>query len=326
MPMAALRRLLIFTSGLAIPWIAACSSTSKARPEPIENQTVLRRHAEELQRAERMFLSGAAGYAPERERIRKLAPGLDAWLAKTIVGHAVQSYDRLPAQWRPIARLRTLSQSAKHNQGLLFRARAELVHLDAAGETAVVRYLLRDRRAQLRTLGRFLLEAQPATGRVAIVKAELTGGTPQSKVEALRLLGSVPATNSDADTVLNQVLETSDWKLRGTALRVRAERVKHYIALAAGGGALPDPKLIAFFFDRANRDGDVWVRKQALLALGDLGQMSAVRPLVAALETFVKERKLEEAKAAAQALTQLTGRRYGTAPLRWREWLDGRGD
>ena len=323
---------------LALAWLGGCSSTtSKARPKPIENEDVLRKHAQDLQRAEQLFLRGDAAYLSERERIRKLAPGLDAWLAKSIVGHAVQSYDRLPAQWRPIDRLRRLELSAKHRQGLLFRARAELVKLGPAGSQATIRYLLRDRRGQLRTLGRFLLEARPAAERVDLVRAELGAGNPQSKVEALRLLASLPATsqkaggatnaaNTAAEEVLAQTLGSSDWRLRGTAIRVRAERNKKQLAEAAARGGQPDPRVIAFFFERADKDSDVWVRKQALLALGDLGQMDAVRPLVAALEGFVKQRKLEEAGAAAQALSQLTGRRYGVAPTRWREWLDGKGD
>ena len=73
------------------------------------------------------------------------------------------------------------------------------------------------------------------------------------------------------------------------------------------------------------KDGSLFVRNEAALALGDLGEMRAVIPLV---EAVADPRNTESEQGrdwarwgAVKALVKLTGQDFGLKLDQWRQWI-----
>ncbi|MEZ5988081.1 MAG: hypothetical protein R3F30_02945 [Planctomycetota bacterium] len=65
------------------------------------------------------------------------------------------------------------------------------------------------------------------------------------------------------------------------------------------------------------------MRRQCLLALGDLGDTAWLRPLVNLLERLEGEGRDEEARACVEALEAMTRERPGLRAADWKRWLEG---
>jgi len=299
------------TAALLLVGLAACSATEthpdqQPKGSPIEDANLSAASKQELKQLEALFKVAHVNYAARRTVALASEPRLGPWLAKAVVGYVVGDYDRLKSHG-PVPQLARIPRFANRT---FFRGRRELVVLGDPGRQAIVGYLMRSRRGELRQLSRYLLKAHQAEVTLALMRVELAAGVPASQRTALQVLADL-GKHDAAFKLLEQTTRVANWQLRGTATRVLATAMRKRRTGMAGA------RLWRVF----ESDDDEFVRRQALLGLGDLADADQVRPLVESLAALMKSDRLAEAKAAGEALRLLTGRSYGTKVRRWREWL-----
>lgn len=301
---------------LLIPSGPSCTSSGERTPGresagsgALEDKGLADEHAATLVRLERLFYRKDPGYEAERDRLLGEEPRLGPWLAKAMVGHAVRQHERM---MRKGLVLDWVEQAAAESDHLLFRVRAELAYLDAAGRAAIVRYLLHNPRARNRDLGVFLLHAHPPEAVIDVLEKECAERRLGAK--AIELLGRLQE-NDRAIVLLERLAKSRDWQVRGQAIRVLGDCYRER--------SRPDAARV--FWAVFRNDDDGWVRRQALLALGELGDVGQTRPLVDQLEILVRDGRTREADAAAESLRRLTGLGYGRKVRMWRTWLGGEG-
>ncbi|MFQ5503733.1 MAG: HEAT repeat domain-containing protein [Planctomycetota bacterium] len=298
---------MVLFSGQLLPLLVWLLLAACVTPE-LEDRSLGRQGLKRLERLEQGFLRAEESYAAERDRALAADRRFGPWLAKSMVNHAVRDYDRLiaerqiPEQW--------IRSSAAMDSRLFVRARRELVVLGQDGLNAIRSYLLRARRAQLRSIGGLLLLGYPKEQLFSIVEQELEEGTRASRRSMLRLLADLPDVQQSL-RLLRDAARSSDWQIRGEALRPLA---MVWRKTGEGDGA-------AFLWSAYRGDRDDFVRRQALLAIGSLGDLAQARPLIDALETLMRGDRHAEAEAAAEGLRSLTGKDFKTSVRRWRQWL-----
>jgi len=295
---------------------AACTgSPDVAKPEPekaasLENPNLSEAAKQLLKELEQLFKVGHPSYAARRKTAVEAEPRLAPWLAKAVVGYAVGDFDRLKQRGLVPHQLAGNPAFADRT---FFRGRRELVELGDPGRRAIVRYLMRSRYGELRQLARYMLRAHAVADVLPLLTIELAAGALASQRAALQLLADY-GDEDGAFRLLEQTTKAADWQLRGTATRALATALRKRGAKSAA----------ASLWRVFEQDRDEFVRRQALLALGDLGDADQVRPLVAVLARLMQGERLAEAKAAGEALRLLTGRSYGTSLQQWRAWLGAR--
>lgn len=310
----------VAASLLAAPLVAAllltsCQSNEKASTadpdRPIlEDRQVLDTHRAELQKLQEQFRGATSVYDDMRRDLLAKEPRVAPWLAKWMVSVAVADADRMIAQGLVPERI---VKVPKFYNRPLFRARRELVALGPTGRRAIIVYMLRERRTQLRNLGRFLLAAHDDNALRTALLEEFEKGNEQSRRETLQLLGEIEP-DETSRALLTATLGEADWQMRGTAIR----------ALGAFAKKSRDKSDFLKTAWRLHReDSDEWVRGRALLALSDAEAVDQVRPIIERLEALMRENRSKEIPAAIEALRKLTGRDYGSNVSRWREWLEG---
>ena|GEM_PF-6449188 len=144
------------------------------------------------------------------------------------------------------------------------------------------------------------------------------------KVTALELLGTIAGERmkrSSAEISSNQVIEPVRSYLIG-GLEDPDERVSLAAAWALArnrDGAAYEPLITLL------KDGSLFVRNEAALALGDLGDPWAAIPLVEAVAdplNAVSEEGRDWANwGAVKALVKLTGQDFGLKVDKWKEWI-----
>lgn len=294
--------------------LGACAAGPKNSSDPsrpiLEDRAVLDRCEKDLEALQQQFGVSDAAYTDARSALLTKEPRAAPWIAKWMVTMAVADADRWQASGVVPERAGTLEK----NRGYpLYRARRELAELGPTGRRAIFVYLLRDRRTQLRSLAKYLLEAHdPAAVRQDLMR-EYEAGNEPSKREVLSFLAEL-GPDPASEALLERCLEHPDWQQRGTAIR----------ALGVLAKDRPDKSaFVARAWQLATEDRDAWVRGRALLALADAGAVDQVRALVDRLEQVMSGDRGSEIAAAIEALRDLTGRDYGSSVSRWREWLDG---
>ena len=144
------------------------------------------------------------------------------------------------------------------------------------------------------------------------------------KVTALELLGTIAGERmkrTSAEISSKQVIEPiRSYLLR--ALQDPDERVRLAAAWALArnrDGAAYEPLITLL------KDGSLFIRDEAALALGDLGEMRAAILLVEAM-TDPRNTESEEGRdwarwGAVKALVKLTGEDFGLNADKWNEWI-----
>lgn len=295
--------------------LQACSSKPRTAVDPtrpiLEDAGVLERCKAELEDLQQQFQVSEASYSTARAALLEKEPRAAPWVAKWMVTMAVADADRWQASGVVPERAGTLE---KNQQFPLYRARRELVELGPTGRQAIFVYLLRDRRTQLRSLGKYLLVAHdPAELRADLIR-EFDAANEPSKREILTLLGDLPP-DASCLAFLERSLGDPDWQMRGTAVRSIGRLNKNV-----------DDKqdFVARAWRLSEEDSDPWVRGRALIALADAGAVNQVRPLIERLDVLMRDDRGAEIAAAIEALRTLTGRDHGSNVSAWRSWLDGR--
>ena len=144
------------------------------------------------------------------------------------------------------------------------------------------------------------------------------------KVTALELLGTIAGERmkrTSAEISSKQVVEPiRSYLLR--ALQDPDERVRLAAAWALArnrDGAAYEPLITLL------KDGSLFIRDEAALALGDLGEMRAAIPLIEAVadpRNTVSEEGRDWARwGAVKALVKLTGEDFGLNADKWNEWI-----
>jgi hypothetical protein len=300
---------------LLLAGAAACGSTesggraARGAPAPLEDPAVLAAEKAELGRVEVLFRQNDAGYAAARTALITRNPAAAPWLAKAMVAYARLGQDELQkAGLMP----EQVERVKPYSGGLIFRARNELVVLGEPARRAIDHYLLRSRIGPDRDLGRYLLQAHPDGDVLGLLQLVVQSGEPAAKREALEMLASYDS--PAAKQLLEQAIRSDDFRVRGTAVR----------SLARWRKSLGERGVGTWLWQVARQDADTWVRQQAFLALGDLGDFDQVRPLVDALERLLQADKGREAEAVTDALRRITRTRYEADVAAWRRWLGDR--
>ena len=149
----------------------------------------------------------------------------------------------------------------------------------------------------------------------------------QVKTSALELLGTLGVEELKQKNAERPAVSAGGRirSLLGVGLENPDERVK--LAAAGSLARLRDGAAFAPLLDLL-RNGSLFTRDAAALALGDLGDQRAVEPL---LETVVDPRNEADDQGrdwarwgAVKALAVLTGQDFGLRVDDWRQWLDSR--
>jgi len=260
-----------------------------------------------LAELEKLFRTNDPTYAAERTRAIAKDPNAAPWLARAVIKQAwddreaMRREGKIPEEWIPLHKNDT--------DRMFVRAANELVALGDAGLQRVREDLLRDRRAPNRQLAVMLLSFWPAEARIDVYRDELKHGTPASARTVLRALGNQPT--PEARTILEAALLSKEWQIRGEAVKPLARCYK-FADYEKGAERL---------WKVYREDDDVFVRKQALVAIGVLGSLEQARPLIEELERLSRTDRHEEAEAIGEALRLLTRHAYGTSVQKWRAWL-----
>lgn len=315
-----------FGAGLAVAALlcVACESGRARKVDPnlpiLEDRSVLSARAKQLQVLQDQFRAGSqSNYTAQRDALLAEEPRAAPWIARWLVSEAVADADRIIARGLVPERIASVD---KFKNRPLFRARRELVRLGPTGRRAILVYLLRDRRGQLRELADLLLRAHPHVDAQRDLMKEFEEGNARSRRASVEVLGKLTP-NAELEDFLDKALASPDWQLRGNAIRALAQIAKSKERDADKGASSAREELVERAWRIFREDSDEWVRSCAIRALGDVGAVDQVRPLIDTLESLILESRGKEIAAAIKSLRSLTGRAYGSSVARWRQWLDG---
>jgi hypothetical protein len=255
---------------------------------------------EELPPREREVLeawrAGGARWNAERERV-VADPELARFLVNNLVVQMVRSFDRsaVGSAFRPTTPFT--------------QAQDELVRIaDRSTPVLVEMLLLRDDIVAFLAADTLRRIGVPAVDPVA---AKLGSGPPEIRRRLAELIGTLP----ESPTAEAAILETLG---RGAehdeAWIVRAQSAR---ALGLRAARRPEKGYAAAVLSRALSDPDSEVRKTALRALTDLGDASAVPPLIRALERAAAAGDLPGLRGAQSALRELLGVSRDLDPEEW---------
>ena len=307
---------LVFLPGLLLfPAFCSCQgggSGSGKRPV-LESPDLTKKDIAALHQLELLWAKTSPDLHAEyqREKLQLLAarPVCGPWLAKTLTAMAVESHENMVRQ---NVRVRDFMRSKQGNESFLGRTRTEMASLGQMGRDAIIVYLLRDKRAQNRTVGVILFENTPDDTLFPSLEREYQHGELSSIRAIIQICSERPGSKHSL-ALLEKASGHPSWKIRGLAVRPWAEcmRVQH------------DPDAARKLWSYYANETDSFVRKQCLLAIGELKDSNQVRPLIEQAEKLERRGDRKEVQAAIQALEILTGSKAGKTASAWLKWLNG---
>ena len=296
--------------GFLLLGLTACQGEGgRGKGPSLESRNLTDEDIEGLQKLEVLWMKDPPEY--QRAKVKLLASTTAAgpWLAKSMTAMAVKSYDNMVDQQ---VRVRDFMRSEQGMNSFLGRTRTEMESFGKTGRDAITVYLLRDRRAQIREVGIILFENTPGDELFPALEAEFVHGDLNSTRAVIQICSERPGSKRSTGLLFRASGHTS-WKVRGLAVRPWAACMR----------VQKDPEAAKTLWTYYGRERDEFVRKQTLLAIGELKDSNQVRPLIELVESLERSGSRAEAREAIRALETLTGSRPGKTASAWLKWLNG---
>ncbi len=277
--------------------------------QSLESRDLTQKDIAALERLEILWTRNAPEYPREKLELLASKPEAGPWLAKSMTAMSVKAYDNMVRQQ---VRVRDFMRSEQGRKSFLGRTRTEMEALGGMGQDAIITYLLRDKRAQVREVGIILFENWPEADLFPALEKEYALGDLNSRRAVLLICSERPGSKRSQDLLIKASGDDS-WMVRGLAVRpwgasMRVQR---------------DPDAAQKLWAYYERERDSFVRKQTLLAIGELKDSSQVRPLIDLVQTLERQGNRKESRDAIQALEILTGSKPGNSASAWLKWLNG---
>ena len=275
----------------------------------LESKNLTDKDIASLQRLEVLWVKDPPQYQRDKLELLAKTPAAGPWLAKSLTAMAVKAYDNMVGQQ---VRVRDFMRSEQGNKSFLGRTREEMQSFGQMGRDAITVYLLRDKRAQIREVGIILFENTPGEDLFPTLEEEYVRDDLNSIRAILQICAERPGSKRSLSLIFRATGHAS-WKVRGLAVRPWGTCMR----------VQKDPDAAKNLWTFYGREGDEFVRKQTLLAIGELKDSNQVRPLIEIVEELERSGKRAESQEAIRALEILTGSRPGKTASAWLKWLNG---
>ena len=287
---------------------AGCtSSAADGKRTKLIGQRPTRAELNELDDLRKLFVFKHKNYEDERDKLFSKKAWLAQWYVYGLVSDAVRDYDDMKALFNDPSGF-LLSEASKGR--FFWRTQHEIHHFGKLGRDTIMTHFMRDNRAVVREVGKLLFDVHSLDELMPAIEAEFAGNSRNAKKALLELLGLRKA-DERARLFVQKSVASKSWQIRGLATGILARSWKDVDGVEGA----------PFFWRLFRTDKDSFVRRKALEALGILGDMSQVRPLVEKLGALVQEGRGKDAEACAVALRMLTGQRFGLSYRAWSDWL-----
>jgi HEAT repeat protein len=288
-------------------WLSACQGADQIQRKPIpENRVRLGDLPESYAQLWKAWLLQDPRYSNLREQIRS-DPRLTDFLVENLIGVVLGELSAGRVQSGPAAQPTSLK-----------RAQRELVELGAASTFALSEVLVLGTGLGPVAVEDLLIEIGGASVEPLLRQLD-RNDSPLARRRASRTLGEIafqriPAgmTTEVVRAALAQHLqEDDDWIVRSQCA----------LALASWGRSTPEDMAVSSRqIVPALGDEDDSVRKDAIQALGRLGDPRVIPALVNHLERCINGGNMGEIVMAQKSLAALSGMKRTLTPAQWRSW------
>lgn len=280
--------------------LAGCAASGPSGPSRPAAPGLTLEQRQRLVDAERLYRSRSEEFVSVRDELLG-HPATTYWLVMFLIRDLVWARDH-----RPVNDTSFLAMASGRNDPVEERALAQIEAMGLKAVPCIVETLLRhphgDRCALgASTIARIGFEAIPALAPL------LEDGDPKIRAHSVAALAGMVST-PEVLACLEPFLEDPDFRVRVTACRGFAR-----------GGVQHAPRLYRVL----REDGDGYVCRQLAPLLAKFKDRGAAVVLVEYLERCVDDGDVPGAKAAGDALREISGReRVGSVEV-WKAWLSG---